>query len=75
MRAYLEEVFIKGLVLLDSGERLLQQLDESSGLGHLHHFIHLLLKSATIPVVMYTSAKKAIQNFSSNTRAFAKTPL
>jgi hypothetical protein len=51
MRAYLEEVFIEGLVLLDSGECLLQQLNESSGLGHLHHFVHLLLKCATTPVV------------------------
>jgi hypothetical protein len=47
MRAYLEEVFIEGLVLLDSGKCLLQQLDYSSGLGHLHHFVHLLLKCAT----------------------------
>jgi hypothetical protein len=28
MRVYLEKVFIEGLVLLDSGECLLQQLDE-----------------------------------------------
>jgi hypothetical protein len=55
---------------MDSGERLLQQLDESSGLGHLYHFIHLLLKCATTPC--YTSAKKALYNFNLNTIAFAK---
>jgi hypothetical protein len=36
MRAYLEEVFIEGLVLLDSGEWLFQQLDESLPGGGIH---------------------------------------
>ncbi len=62
--AYLEEVFIEGLVLLDSGECLLQQLDKSSGLGHLHYFINLLLKNATIPVIMYgTKVQKSNTKF------------
>jgi hypothetical protein len=70
MRAYLEEVFIEGLVLLDSGECLLQQLDESNSLGHLHHFVHLLLKCATIPV---SQIQKGDLKFTLNTRAFANT--